>query len=148
MRRVFRGKEKPRKKNTGKGKIGNIATGASGAGSIISAHNVCHSICLGVVALLSVFSISVSSTALMFLSDYNLLFWSMGLFFLIVTVALYVKLGCVSKKAMTANAGIIIAGVPFFPSAQLGFWIVGGAIFLITLGRYIKERYSSTRKKT
>ena len=133
-------------KNNGKGKLGSIATGTTGAASIISAHNGCHAVCLGVVAVLSLFGIALSSTALMFLQDYNLLFWSMGLLFLLISAALYVRLGCVSTNAMTANAGIIIAGVPFFPSAQVGFWIVGGAIFLITLGQYIKERYSRKRR--
>jgi len=131
-----------RKRRNGKSRVSAIASGTTGAASIISAHNVCHAVCLGVVAVLSLFGIALSSTALMFLQDYNLLFWSMGLFFLLISAALYVRLGCVSTKAMTANAGIIIAGVPFFPTAQVAFWIVGGAIFLVTLGQYMKQRFN------
>src|SRR3989338_2122879 len=134
---------KKNKKGNKTGRAGAIATGTTGAASIISAHNVCHAVCLGVVALLSVFGIAISSTALMFLQDYNLLFWSMGLFFLLVSAALYVKLCCVSRKAMVANAGIIIAGVPL-PQAQLAFWITGGAIFLIVIGKYIGEKMGVT----
>src|SRR3990167_1870443 len=133
---------KKKKKDNKPGRAGSIATGTTGAASIISAHNVCHAVCLGVVAVLSLFGIALSSTALMFLQDYNLLFWSMGLFFLLISAALYVRLGCVSTNAMTANAGIIIAGVPFFPSAQVAFWIVGGAIFLVTLGQHMKQRFN------
>src|SRR3989338_9429092 len=135
-----------RKRRNGKSRVSAIASGTTGAASIISAHNVCHAVCLGVVAVLSLFGIALSSTALMFLQDYNLLFWSMGLFFLLISAALYVRLGCVSTKAMTANAGIIIAGVPFFPTAQVAFWIVGGAIFLITLGQYMKQRFNRKRR--
>ena len=131
-----------RKRRNGKSRVSAIASGTTGAASIISAHNVCHAVCLGVVAVLSLFGIALSSTALMFLQDYNLLFWSMGLFFLLISAALYVRLGCVSTKAMTANAGIIIAGVPFFPTAQVAFWIVGWAIFLVTLGQYMKQRFN------
>ena len=127
-------------KNKNAGRMGGIATGTSGAASIISAHNVCHTVCLGVVALLSVFSISVSSTALMFLQDYNLLLWNMGLLFLIISMILYMRLGCVSKNLMTANAGIIIAGIPFFPNGQLAFWIVGGSIFIIVAGNYLMQK--------
>lgn len=135
------------KKNTGK--ISNVATGASGAAGIISAHNVCHAACLGVVAFLSLFGIAVSSTALMFLQDYNLLFWNMGMFFLVVSLIIYAKLGCISARAITANGGIIIAGFPFLPSQQLGFWIVGGAIFLTALGGYIfsKMRWKHEKRK-
>lgn len=135
------------KKNTGK--ISTVATGTSGAAGIISAHNVCHMACLGVVAFLSLFGIAVSSTALMFLQDYNLLFWNMGLFFLTVSLIIYVKLRCISARVITANGGIIIAGFPFLPSQQLTFWIVGGSIFLIALGGYIssKMRWKHEKKR-
>lgn len=123
------------------GKAETVATGVTGTASIISAHNVCHAVCLGAVAVLSVFGIAISSTALMFLQDYNLLFWSMGLFFLIVSMILYLRLGCISKNVMAANAGIIIAGIPFFPAEQLMFWIVGGSVFLIVLGQHINNRW-------
>lgn len=117
-----------------------VATGVTGTASIISAHNVCHAVCLGAVAFLSLFGIAISSTALMFLQDYNLIFWSMGLFFLIVSAILYLRLGCVSKKAMTANAGILVAGVPL-QTEQLTFWLIGGSIFLIILGKYINQKW-------
>ncbi len=129
-----------KRKNKNTGRISSIATGTSGAASVISAHNVCHAICLGAVALLSVFGIAISSSALMFLQDYNLVFWSMGLFFLLVSAILYIRLGCISKQTMTANAGIIIAGVPFFPAEQLAFWLAGGSVFLIVAGRYIMRK--------
>lgn len=45
-------------------KLVGTAGGISGTGSIISAHNVCHTLCLSVVAILSIFGIVVSSTAL------------------------------------------------------------------------------------
>ena len=76
----------------------------------------------------------------MFLQDYNLLFWNMGLLFLIISMILYMRLGCVSKNLMTANAGIIIAGIPFFPNGQLAFWIVGGSIFIIVAGNYLMQK--------
>ena len=77
-----------RRKTNATKKRGNVvgaAAGASGAGSVISAHNVCHAICLAVVSLLSVFGIIVSSDILMWLQDYNMLFWGMGLAFLFVS---------------------------------------------------------------
>ena len=110
----------------------------SGTGSIISAHNVCHSICMAVVALFSVFGIAVSSTALMFLQEYNMLFWSMGVFFLVVSLMLYARFGkCISERMIAFNTGLLLAGAPFLTDAQLVFWIAGFSISLLILLEYI-----------
>src|SRR3990167_8309259 len=114
---------KKKKKDNKPGRAGSIATGTTGAASIISAHNVCHAVCLGVVAVLSVFGIAVSSTALMFLQDYNMLFWTMGILFLLLSLVMYAKFGkCISTRLIIFNAGLVVAGTPFIPALQLVFW--------------------------
>lgn len=128
-------------KNMKRGSKISVAAGsASGVGSIISVHNVCHYLCLGVVAVLSVFGILVSSDVLMFLENYNLIFWSMGLLFLFVSIfLLYNFPNCISKKAITANAGLLVFGFPFQIYNFL-FWIAGSVVLVATIGWYIRDR--------
>ena len=134
-------KIKSAKKKDGK-KIFGIAGTVSGAGSIISAHNVCHSICLALVAFLSIFGIIVSSDILMWLQDYNLFFWSMGIAFLAISLSIYYKMPCcISKKIIVFNAGLLIIGIPFFLPLNLIFWIFGGATVLFSIGWYFYEKY-------
>lgn len=87
---------------------------ASGGGAVTSAHNVCHTICIGAASLLAMFGIIISDTALMFLQDYNVYFWLMGLIFLLLSVVLLIKNKPVSAKLAAFNAGLLIASAPFY----------------------------------
>ena len=97
---------------------------ASGGGAVASAHNVCHTICIGAASLLAVFGIIISDTALMFLQDYNVYFWLMGLFFLLLSMVLLIKEKPVSARLMLFNLGLLIASAPFYQSI---FMTIAGA---------------------
>lgn len=127
-----------------KAKIVGIFGGVSGTGSVISAHNVCHALCLAVVAVLSVFGIIVSSDILMFLEDYNLPLWGMGMLFLALSLFLYSRYpNCISKKLILANSGLLLIGMPFpwFRQFNLLFWILGSSIVGLSIVWYINGRY-------
>lgn len=128
-------------KNVKKGSKASLVAGsASGIGSIISAHNICHQVCLAVVAVLSIFGIIVSSSVLMFLEDYNLIFWIMGLIFLFVSLVMLYKFpSCMSKKAILANIGLLIFGLPLQLYSFL-FWIAGSSIVIASVGWYVRDR--------
>ena len=125
----------PRKKQN---RVFGFLGSASGGGAIASAHNVCHSICVGLASFLAVFGIIISDTALMFLQDYNAYFWLMGLFFLLVSIVLMIMNKPVSTKIMIFNIGLLIASAPFFQSAIL--WIAGGAVSGLIVILFIKEK--------
>ena len=128
-----------RKAKNGKGVFG-IAGGVSGAGSVISAHNICHAVCLAVVAFLSIFGIIVSSDVLMWLQDYNLFFWSMGIIFLgISLVLLYIKGDCISKKMIVLNVGLLIIGFPFLQNWLI--WVTGILISLFSICWYLRDKF-------
>jgi len=129
-----------KRKQKNEKKIFGIASGVSGAGSVISAHNVCHTICLAVVAFLSVFGIIVSSDILMWLQDYNLFFWSMGMIFLgISLVLLYIKGNCISKKMIFLNIGLLVIGFPFLQNWFV--WIPGILVVLFSIGWYLRDKF-------
>lgn len=130
------------KKKNSRGNFAGIFGSVSGVGSVISAHNICHTLCLVVVAVLSVFGIMASSNILMFLEDYNLLFWSMGIFFLAISLLLYFRFGrCISEKLILANTGLLVIGIPFPPlQSSIVAWLVGGSVVLASIGWFLKER--------
>lgn len=133
-----------KKKLKNVGKVTAAANVASGTGSIISVHNVCHSVCLAVVAILSVFGIIVSADILMWIQDYNLLFWGMGMVFLGLSLALLFKYrGCISKNMILFNIGLLILGNPFTQLTNFNFvfWIAGGGVAALSVAFFLKNRY-------
>jgi len=134
-----------------KEKITGLLGSVSGGMSIISAHNVCHNLCLGLIAILTVFGITVSGMPLGFLQDYNLLFWNMAVFFLVISLIFYVRLRkCISHKMIVFNSGLIVSSVPFEQLQKYNtlFYILGGILVLISIVLYIKDgRQKWTQKK-
>ncbi len=135
-------KNKKEKKN-----MFGIFGSVSSAGSIVSAHNICHWLCLVAVAALSVFGIAVSSTVLMFLEEYTMLFWTMGVGFLAMSLFLYARNPkCISKNLIIFNTGLLVIGIPFLSQFNLFFWLFGGTIVVLISGLYLKERFLVGRK--
>src|SRR3989338_4596148 len=90
------------------------ATGSlSGAASILGSWQVCHNVCLGVIALLGIIGITVAGMPLLFLTEIAAPVWSVAFIMLAITFVLYYKKSCISKKLMLFNTGVVIAGVPF-----------------------------------
>src|SRR3989344_135518 len=125
----------PRKKQN---RVFGFLGSASGGGAIASAHNVCHSVCVGLASLLAMFGIIISDTALMFLQDYNAYFWLMGMFFLLVSVFLLIKEKPVSVNMMIFNTGLLIASNPLWQSLATtvaGIALSGGIMAIFIKGR-------------
>ncbi len=116
---------------------------ASGGGAVAGAHNVCHAICVGVASALSIFGITVSSTAVMFMQDYAVYFWLMGLVFVILSLVMYALSGKISRKLAIANVGILTIGVPFafLEPYILVFWLLGSTLLAASIMMFLEERY-------
>jgi hypothetical protein len=121
----------------------------SGATSVLGSWQVCHSVCLGIIALLSVIGITLVGMPLLFLTKIALPLWSLALAILMLTVILYLKKKCISKKMIVFNSGLLIAGVPFqsLQRFSIVFWITGGLVTSFATLWYIKERQQRRRKK-
>ncbi|MBI4447944.1 hypothetical protein HY643_03110 [Candidatus Woesearchaeota archaeon] len=121
------------------------ATGSvSGATSILGSWQVCHNICLGIVALLSMVGIAVAGMPLLFLTKIAVPLWVIAVIFLIITVVVYFKKKCISKNLIILNSGFIIAGVPFQPLQKFStfFWIFGGLIVLTAIILFAKDKFN------
>ncbi len=117
---------------------------ASSTATLISAHTVCHSLCMGLIAFLAVFGIIIVGMPLAFLQDYNIYFWSMALISLIIMLAMIIKKwGCVSSKTLLFNSGLLIAGFPFAAYPIDNFLLfVGGLTALSAVVWFLSEKFS------
>ena len=124
----------------------NTVTGSLG---FFSGYQVCHSICLSVIAFLSIFGITLNFLPFLFLQKYNLLFWSIAFVLLILSLILYLlKPKCISKNAIIFNAGVIVAGIPFkeVESFQIIFWSAGILLIGFTVLQWISQRNKKVEK--
>ncbi len=137
-------KKKPKGKSEEAGKLASIgATGFTTLG--IAAHNFCHYICLLAIAALSFFGVASAGMPLMWLENYAIYFWAMGLIFLAVSFyLLYTRPACISKNAIIANTGLLVIAVPVnFGAFSYGLWAVGGIIVAISAYLYLKSKLNS-----
>lgn len=119
------------------------ATGSiSGAASILGSWQVCHNICLGLVAALSMVGITLTGMPLMFFTKIALPLWSAALVLLGIAAYFSLKKQCISKALLVVNSGFIIAGIPLqsLQQFQALFWTIGGALVLAGAGVYLKDR--------
>lgn len=126
------------------------ATGSvSGIASILGSWQVCHNICLGIIALLGIIGITVVGMPLLFLTKIAVPIWTVAVILLLVTIAIYMKKKCISKNLIILNSGLIIAGIPFQPLQKFSilFWTVGGILALAGISLFIKEKMQKRARK-
>ncbi len=114
----------------------------SGITSIFGSWQVCHNICLGIIALLSIVGITITGMPLFFLTKVAIPFWVAAFVLLLVTILIYTRKKCISRNLILFNSGLIVAGVPFqaLQKFSIFFWIFGGVLALVGIALFIKEK--------
>ncbi len=127
-------------------KAAGVTGSLSGAASILGSWQVCHNVCLGLIALLSVIGITLTGMPLLFLTKIAVPLWIVAVALLGVVAYFYFKRHCISKSLLLLNSGLIIAGVPFkaVQQYQYTFWVIGGGVALGGIALYVSGR---VRKK-
>ena len=127
-----------------KTKMGNFLSSASGTlATLGSSWQLCHSICLTLIALLGAVGIVITGMPLLFLSEYSVYFWGFAILLLLPTLAMYSRNPkCGSKNVLMFNVGVVIAGTPgqFIGGLQPVFWLVGGIIAFAGLANWWRGR--------
>ena len=120
------------------GWIGSI----SGAASILGSWQVCHNICLALIAALSIAGITVTGMPLLFFTKIAVPIWLIAVALFALVIYFYFKKHCISRNLIFLNLGLIIAGIPFqsLKPYQIVFWIIGGVIAIIGIIMYIKDK--------
>jgi len=117
-----------------KEKLVSAGSGVCGGMSILGSYQLCHNICIGIIALLTLFGITVTGMPLMFLTKVALPFWIAALALLVISLVLVFGFNMrLSKKMILANSGLIVAGTPFAQNYQIFFWIAGGILVAISI---------------
>jgi hypothetical protein len=104
---------------------------ASGGLSILGGANICHTICMSIIGLLSFVGITVAGMPLMFLQKWALPLWVLAVAMLgFMLLLLYGRGIQFSRKTLLANAGLIVAGVPFaaLDAFRLVLYVIGGSM--------------------
>jgi hypothetical protein len=137
------------------GAVGNISlkeralslTGSvSGAASVLGSWQICHNVCLGVIAVLGVLGVTLTGMPLLFLTKIAVPMWIVAASLLIIAGVLYVKKKCISRSALLVNTGLITAGFPFFTQFQIIYWITGASITVTGITVFFIDR--TQRRKT
>ncbi len=125
-----------------KEKVVGASGSVSGAASILGSWQICHNVCLGIIALLALIGITVTGMPLLFLTKIAVPMWSIAIILLLITGVLYYTRRCFSRNLLLLNSGLIIAGIPFESLAtfQYLFWTIGGAIAVAGMLLYLRER--------
>ena len=131
-----------RKKSATKEKALTITSSLSGTIGFLGGYQVCHNVCLGIIALLSFIGITLVGMPLLFLTKVAVPFWIVAVLLFGLTLMFYFKMKCISKNLLLFNGGIIIAGVPFnfIKDFSVYLWIIGGFLILLSLVLSIKNR--------
>lgn len=123
-------------------RTGSVSSTISGTMGFLGGYQVCHNVCLGIIALLSLIGITVAGMPLLFLQKVAIPFWIAAVVLLGVTMAFYLKKKCISKNLIIFNSGIIIAGIPFqqLQGFTKIFWIMGGSLIVLSLIFYLRSK--------
>lgn len=131
-----------------KEKILSVSSSVSGVIGFLGGYQVCHNICLGIIALLSLIGITLVGMPLLFLTKIAMPFWIAAATLFLLTLGFYIKKRCISKNLLLFNGGIIVAGVPFESLKNIlpMFWIIGGTAVLVSILSFIRYKMKSVEK--
>lgn len=137
-------RKKSRKQSFVKEKITSTFSVLSGGLSFLGGWQICHNVCLGIIAALSLIGITIVGMPLLFLTKYAVYFWSVAVLLLIPTLVMYWKNRTyMSAKIILLNVGIIVAAIPFnsLRSYQLLFWMSGGTLIGISIILFLRKKF-------
>lgn len=108
------------------------ATGSvSAAASVLGSWQICHNVCLALIAALSVIGISLQGMPLLFFTTIAKPVWMVAAALLAVTLFFYFTRRCISPGLMLLNIGLVTAGVPFQAlQPQIALFYLGGGVLV------------------
>ena len=128
-------------KNLNEKAVGALGS-VSGLTSILGSWQICHNICLSLVAILGAIGIAVAGLPLIFLTKIALPAWILAVSLFFVTLFFYFKKKCIPQYMVVVNLGLLVAGTPFqsLKNYQTFFWIAGGAIIIFGVVLFMNKK--------
>lgn len=131
-------------KSTGlKEKILSLGSSVSGLMGVFSSWSVCHTVCTAAIALLALVGITVTGMPLLFLQSLAVPFWTAAVILFAVLLFLKLrKMGCLSGRMLTLNAGLIVFATPLQSLQQFSllFRLAGGALIVAAVVMLVGSR--------
>ncbi len=124
------------------------ATGSvSAAASVLGSWQICHSVCLALIAALSVIGITLQGMPLLFLTKIAVPVWIVAAALLGLALYFYFAKRCIAKWMLVLNAGLLTAGIPFRAVQPIivAFWAIGGILVLAALVLLVHSRQQARR---
>ena len=117
--------------------------GISGSLSFLGGYQVCHSLCMWLISVLTILGFTVAGMPLIFLTRVAIPFWVAAFILLFLTIVLKYSKGMnISSNLILLNSGLLIAGIPFQELEQFNyiFWIIGGVLVIFSIGWFIYDK--------
>lgn len=116
----------------------------TGVTSIMGSWQVCHSVCLALIAVLSAIGITIVGMPLEFLTRIAVPLWSIAAVLLLISIGIYLKRKCISQQLILFNSGLLIAGIPFSGAAPFlpYLWAGGGTMSAVAIVLFVHQKYN------
>lgn len=127
-----------------KEKILGASGGFTGFLSFLGGYQVCHNVCLVLIAFLTFLGFTMAGMPLLFLTKVAIPFWTAAVVLLLLMLFLrYKNMFHFSEKMLMLNSGLIIAGIPFQQVQDFSyfFWTVGGILVIFSIGWFLHDKY-------
>ena len=119
-----------------------IASNVSGITSILGSWQVCHTICLAIIAFFAAIGVTITILPLAFLIKYSTPLWLIAAVLSLITLIMYIKKPCITKNTLLFQSGILLFGIPFQSLQDYSFFfrIMGSIMILITIIIFITKK--------
>ncbi|HLD18621.1 MAG TPA: hypothetical protein VJB90_01265 [Candidatus Nanoarchaeia archaeon] len=133
-------------KNLSEKTVGALGS-VSGVTSILGSWQICHNICLSLIAVLGAIGIAVAGLPLLFLTKIALPAWILAVALFFVTLVFYFKKKCIPQYMLVVNLGLLVAGTPFqsLKDYQVFFWGIGGGIIVVGAVLFMNKKIKLNR---
>lgn len=134
---------KPAKATGIKEKSVSIISSASGFMGVFGSWTVCHNVCTAAIAILAVIGVTVTGMPLLFLQSVAVPLWTAAVILFAMLLFLKLrKMGCLSGRMLTLNAGLVVFGTPLQPLQQFSllFRIAGSVLIVTAIVMFVSSR--------
>lgn len=111
----------------------------SSCAAVLGSWQICHGVCLSLIALLATIGIVIQGMPLLFLNTWQWPLWILAAVFfgLLMYLRFGLRMRSFSDQTIVGNAGLLLAGVPFGGAAQSSMRTAGLVIVLLALLWYL-----------
>ncbi|MBI5065163.1 hypothetical protein HZA97_02900 [Candidatus Woesearchaeota archaeon] len=122
-------------------KVMKVASNGASCVSILGSYQICHTVCMSLIALLAVLGITITGMPLLFLTKIALPFWLIAVTLFAVLLILRIKrMDCITNNSLTFNGGLLIIGIPFLQNYYFVALIIGSLLIVYSTFIFLTKK--------